>query len=514
MFPGTHAATQPDKPAIVHTTSGVVRTYADLESRSVRLARYLREQGLGEGDDVAFLSGNLPEVFEVYWAGLRSGFVVTGVNHHLTAGEVAYILGDCDARALLVSRSCLELAGAALAELGDAIGIRVLLDPGEDGAPAGWTSYDEVQGTTSDAPLADQPRGVDMLYSSGTTGRPKGVKAPLPGHGIDERLDLFTMVFAPAYGFDTDTVYYSAAPTYHAAPLRFGGVVHATGGTVVMADRFDAEDALEVIQTHRVTHSQWVPTMFVRMLKLPEEVRASYDVSSLRVAVHAAAPCPVEVKQRMIDWWGPVLHEYYSSTEANGITMVTPDEWLERPGTVGQAKLGVVRICGHDGAEVPTGDTGIVYFERDVRPFSYHKDDAKTAAATHPDHPTWTTTGDIGHVDADGYLYLTDRAAFTIISGGVNVYPQEIEDALALHPAILDVAVVGAADDDLGQVPVAVVQPADGVEPSPALAEEILADLQGRIARFKVPRELHFVDALPRSATGKLVKKDLAARFA
>jgi long-chain acyl-CoA synthetase len=291
-------------------------------------------------------------------------------------------------------------------------------------------------------------------------------------------------------------------------------MVHSLGGTLVMTTRFDAEASLAAIETYRVTHSQWVPTMFVRMLKLPDDVRARYDVSSMRIAIHAAAPCPVEVKRAMIEWWGPVLHEYYSSTEANGVTVVSPQEWLAHPGTVGRAGLGVIRIVGPDGAELPVGTTGLVYFERDERPFEYHKDPGRTEAATHPEHPTWTTTGDIGHLDADGYLYLTDRAAFTIISGGVNIYPQEVEDALALHPAILDVAVIGVPDDEMGQAVRAVVQPAPGVEPTPELAAEILASLDGRLAKFKIPEQVDFVTDLPRTPTGKLVKGELVKRYA
>ena len=509
MYPGAHAANDPGKLAILHVDTGETRTYAELESRSVKLARYLREQGIGPGDDVAFVSENLPQVFEVYWAALRSGMYVTGVNHHLTAAEIAYILGDCDAKALLVSASKVGLARDVL-ELVPGIRVRVVLD----GAADGFEAYDDVVARTSDEPLGDEPVGADMLYSSGTTGRPKGVKPRLPDRQLTNRDDLLTAVFGALYGFGTDTVYYAAAPTYHAAPLRFGGMVNSLGGTLVMATRFDAEASLAAIEKYRVTHSQWVPTMFVRMLKLPDDVRTRYDLSSMRVAIHAAAPCPVEVKRRMIEWWGPILNEYYAATEANGVTVVSPEEWLAHPGTVGKAGLGVIRIVGPDGAELPVGETGLVYFERDERPFEYHKDRGRTEAATHPEHPTWTTTGDIGHVDADGYLYLTDRAAFTIISGGVNIYPQEVEDALALHPAILDVAVIGVPDDEMGQAVRAVVQPAPGVEPTPELAAEILASLDGRLAKFKIPKQVDFVTDLPRTPTGKLVKGELVKRYA
>ena len=509
MYPGAYVETTPDKPAVIHADTGEVRTFAELDSNSRKLARYLRDAGIGVRDDVAFLSDNIPAVFEVYWAGLRSGYYVTGVNHHLTADEVAYILTDCDAKALLVSAAHLDKA-AAVAELVPGLTVLIALDVETSGE---FRSYAEVLADTSDAPLADEPRGVDMLYSSGTTGQPKGIKSALLDRQVGDPGDTYTALFSQLYGFDENTVYYSAAPTYHAAPLRFGGVVNALGGTIVMATRFDAEQALAAIEKYHVTHSQWVPTMFVRMLKLPAETRAKYDVSSQQVAIHAAAPCPVEVKARMIDWWGPIIHEYYSSTEANGLTFVDSQDWLARPGTVGRPALGVVHICGPDGADLPVGETGVVYFERDALPFEYHNDPAKTQAAQHPQHPTWTTTGDIGHLDEDGYLYLTDRVAFTIITGGVNIYPQEIESALAMHPAILDVAVIGVPDDELGEVAKAVVQPAPGIQPSDELAAEILDSLRGTIADYKIPRSVDFADELPRSATGKLVKGLLAAQY-
>ncbi|MDQ4117846.1 MAG: acyl-CoA synthetase [Actinomycetota bacterium] len=508
MFPGTHARTHPDKPAVIQPESGRTLTYAELDDRSARLAHVLHDAGLRRGDHIAFLSDNAPEVFEIYWAALRSGLYVTGINHHLAPAEVAYIVDDCGARVLLVSAAKADVAHALTGQVP-----RVERRFAFGGVVEGFEDYDAALSYAPDVPLADQPRGADMLYSSGTTGRPKGIKPTLPDRQVDEAGDLYTAVFGPMYGFGADTVYYSPAPVYHAAPLRFGGIVHALGGTVVMPQRFDPEAALWAIETYRVTHSQWVPTMFVRMLKLPDEVRERYDVSSLRVAVHAAAPCPVDVKHKMIDWWGPILQEYYSSTEGNGVTFIDSGQWLDRPGSVGRAGLGVIRICDDDGAELPAGEVGTVYFERESVPFEYHNDPEKTREGQHPEHENWSTTGDVGYLDADGFLFLTDRKAFMIISGGVNIYPQEVEDCLTLHPKVYDVAVIGVPDPEMGEQVKAVVQPAVGVTTGPELAEELLGFVRERIAHYKAPRSVDFWDTLPRSATGKLVKHEIKKQY-
>jgi fatty-acyl-CoA synthase len=402
------------------------------------------------------------------------------------------------------------MAEQAVALAAQVPGLEVRLAFG--GPVDGFDDYEQALAAASSAPLADQPAGADMLYSSGTTGLPKAVRSALPERQVDEPGDLMVGVFGKVYGFDADTRYLSPAPLYHAAPLRFGGIVHATGGTLFVMTSFDAERALAAVEEHAITHSQWVPTMFVRMLKLPAAVRERFDTSSLRVAVHAAAPCPVEVKQQMIDWWGPVLQEYYAATEAVGVTLIDSHAWLDHPGSVGRAALGVLRICDEadpDQPELPTGEDGLVYFERDVMPFSYHNDPAKTREAQHPHHENWATTGDIGHVDDEGYLYLTDRRAFMIISGGANIYPQEVENALTLHPAVHDVAVIGVPDPDMGEVVKAVVQPAPGVQPGDALAEELIEHVRSRIAHVKAPRSVDFVDSLPRTPTGKLLKRAL-----
>jgi len=380
------------------------------------------------------------------------------------------------------------------------------------GEVEGYADFEAALAAASPVPFEHQPAGLDMLYSSGTTGRPKGVRVPLPDRQVTEPGDMLVAVFGQIYGFGPETVYLSPAPLYHAAPLRFGGIVHATGGTVVIMPRFEPEQALADIERFRVTHSQWVPTMFVRMLKLPEEVRARYDVSSMRVAIHAAAPCPVEVKRRMIEWWGPILQEYYAATEAAGVTLISSEEWLERPGSVGRAGLGILHVCdeaSEDQEELPVGEVGLVYFERDEMPFAYNNDPQKTREAQHPHHDNWATTGDIGRLDEDGYLYLTDRRAFMIISGGANIYPQEVENALTLHPKVLDVAVIGIPDDDMGEQVKAVVQPAEGVVPGPELERELIDYVRERIAHYKAPRSVDFVDSLPRTPTGKLVKRTI-----
>ncbi|WP_221356858.1 acyl-CoA synthetase [Streptomyces beigongshangae] len=500
MYPGAY---DPARTAVVTADGGRSLTYGQLEERSLRLADHLRSAGLRVGDHLALLADNDPRVLEVYWAALRSGLYLTAVNHHLTADEAAYIVRDCGARALIVSA---PLAGLGRAVRAAVPGPALHLDF-DDG------SYERALAAASPEPPAHQPRGADMLYSSGTTGLPKGIAPTLPEGDVRKEKSTYQLLFQPMYGFGEDSVYLCPAPLYHAAPLRFCFVVNATGGTVVLMDSltsFDPRAALAAIERHRVTHSQWVPTMFVRMLKLPDEVRDAYDVSSLKVAVHAAAPCPVEVKRRMMDWWGPILHEYYSATEGNGITFVGPREWLRKPGTVGRGGfLGELRICDEDGRVLPAGETGTVYFERDELPFRYHGDEARTREAQHPDHPHWTTTGDIGHVDEDGYLFLTDRRAFTVISGGVNIYPQEIEDCLTLHPRVADVAVIGVPDAEMGEAVKAVVQPAAGATPGPALERELLDFVRARIAHYKAPRSVDFTDELPRTPTGKLAKSRL-----
>jgi fatty-acyl-CoA synthase len=510
MYPGTHAARTPDKVAVTLVETGESLTYRELEDHSVRLAHVLHDAGLRRGDVVALLTENNVRAFEVYWAALRSGLYITAVNHNLAAEEVAYIVNDSGASALIVSA---EKAAVAEALIGEAPNVSLRLAYG--GAVPGYDGYQDALAAASDVPFDDQPHGAPMLYSSGTTGRPKGVRPPLPPVQVDGAGDPIVGLLGQVFGVDADAVYLSPAPFYHAAPLRWCGAIQAHGGTVVMLRKFDAERALKAVEDFSATHGQFVPTMFVRMLQLPEETRDRYDVSSLRMAVHAAAPCPVEVKQRMIDWWGPIVAEYYGGTEGNGLTMIDSRTWLTKPGSVGRPILGTLRVCDDDtGAELPAGQVGTVYWERDEVPFVYHNDEEKTKASQHPEHPTWSSLGDIGYVDEDGYLFLTDRKSFMIISGGVNIYPQETENVLALHPAVHDVAVIGLPDPEMGESVTAFVQPSAGADTGPELEAEIIAFVKSKIAGYKAPRSVRFVDDLPRTETGKLVKGELKRRYA
>ena len=505
MYPGKWAARVPQRPAVITAETGAVLTYGELEDRSVRLANVLLQAGLRRGDVVAVLSDNDARVFEVYWAALRSGLWFTAVNHHLSADEVAYILRDSGARAVVVSASQTATASAVTHRLPD-----ILVRLAFGGEVPGYQPYEEAVATASSTPSADQPRGAEMLYSSGTTGRPKGVRQPLPeNQQVWEGPVRLAEMCSERLGMGEHTTYLSPAPIYHAAPLRFGAAIHALGGTVVMMLRFDPAATLAAIERYRVTDAQFVPTMFVRMLKLDPDLRVGHDLSSLRTAIHAAAPCPVEVKQSMIDWWGPKLVEYYAATESLGMTLIDSQCWLARPGSVGQAIVGVLHICDDEGNELPAGEAGTVYFERDEIPFEYHNDPAKTAGARHPTHPTWSSVGDIGYLDDEGYLYLTDRKAFTIISGGVNIYPQEVEDVLTLHPKVIDVGVIGVPDHEMGESVKAFVQPAPGAQPGPDLEREIIDFVRSKIAHYKAPRSVAFLDELPRTPTGKLVKGEL-----
>jgi fatty-acyl-CoA synthase len=511
MYPGQHAKIRPEKAAAIHARTGEVLTYADLDARSNQLAQLFWAEGLRRGDHVAVFLENHLRYFEVFWATFRSGLYLTTVNRYLTAPEAGYIVDDCGAQVLVSSRALHKVA----AEIsGHVPGCRRFLVV--DGPPEGAADRFEDYGAAIDEhpakPLDEEPLGEFMLYSSGTTGRPKGVTRPLSNRPVSSGLAM-NAVLKALFHFDEESVYLSPAPMYHSAPIGFCSSVQSLGGTVVMMDRFDPVDALQAMEQNAVSHSQWVPTMFTRMLKLPEEERAGFDLSAHRVAIHAAAPCPRKVKEEMFAWWGPILHEYYGGTELNGLTYVGPEDWLAHPGTVGRAVMGTLRICDESGDEVPAGEPGIVYFERDALPFEYHNDAEKTRSAQHPKHPGWTALGDVGYVDDDGYLFLTDRASFMIISGGVNIYPQEIENELIVHPKVEDVAVIGVPHPEFGEEVKAVVQPVAGVNANEALAEELMAFARERLAGYKCPRSIDFEAELPRLPTGKLYKRLLKDRY-
>ena len=507
MYPGTHAATTPDKAAVIVAGSGRTVTYRELEDNSAALAKALHDRGLRRGDVVAMLSDNAVECFEIYWAALRSDLYLTAINRHLTPDEAAYIVNDSDAKVLIASGVLGELAEHVRAS---SPGLMSAFAFG--GSLGGFESYADLLAGVGDERLTDQPRGTDMLYSSGTTGRPKGIKGQLLDLQVDQPGDPFTGLVGAVFGVTDSDVYLSPAPIYHAAPLRWCGAIQAFGGTVVMMEKFDPVAALTCIQDYGVTIAQMVPTMFVRMLQLGDQ-RLQYDVSSLRLLIHAAAPCPNDVKEAMIEWVGPKLVEYYGSTEGNGLTMVNTPDWIAHRGSVGRAVLGVVHICDDDGVELPSGEVGLVYFERDTLPFRYHNDPERTAEAQHPVHETWTAVGDVGFVDDDGFLYLTDRKAFMIISGGVNIYPQEVEDILTMHPLVYDVAVIGVPDPEMGEKVMACVQLKSGVEPNDEAKAELVCYVRERAAHYKAPRLVEFVDELPRTPTGKLVKGKLVDRF-
>ncbi|MCP4962061.1 MAG: acyl-CoA synthetase [Actinomycetia bacterium] len=504
MYPGHWAVEKPEAAAVVNTTTGEQLTWRELNDRSNQVAQLLAARGLTQGSHVALMAENRLDFFVIAWGVLRSGMYLTCVNRYLTAEEAGYIIDDSGSEALFIS-SVLPVA-AELTDLPQRCTHRLALRGGSH-APADFEDLDDVLSPMPTNPIADERMGDSMLYSSGTTGRPKGIKRPLTGSPASEGIAYFRAI--DAYGFDDHTRYLSPAPLYHAAPFGFCMRTLSKGGSVFMMERFDEVQALQNIERYSITHSQWVPTMFIRMLKLDQEERQHFDLSSHVVAIHAAAPCPVEIKHQMMDWWGPILWEYYAGTERNGSTIISPEEWLERPGSVGKAQAGPLHICDEDGNEMPAGEAGTVYFEQEIRSFDYHNAPEKTASASHPQHDNWTSLGDVGYLDEDGYLFLTDRKAYMIISGGVNIYPQEIEDVLILHPAVGDVAVFGVPHPEFGEEVKAVVEPLDGEADLDELRVELEAYARQHLARYKVPRSFDFVDELPRLPTGKLYKRKL-----
>jgi long-chain acyl-CoA synthetase len=501
------ARLHPDKAAVIRPATGEVRTFRELDDRANQLARLLHAHGLRRGDHVALYAENHVVFFEVIAACMRSGLYLTPINRHLPAGEAAYIADNCDARALIASAAL-----GSTPELGD-LTPRCEVKLSIGGAVRGFQDYDQALQDHPPERLIEESLGSFMLYSSGTTGRPKGIKRPLPTGPVEDG-HPGTVLTARQFAMDGEAVYLSPAPLYHGAPIGYTTAVIQAGGTAVIMDAFDAEQALELIERYRVTHAMFVPTMFVRMLKLPDEVRNRFDVSSLRCAIHAAAPCPVEVKRRMIEWWGPVLEEFYSSSEMAGHSRIGSAEWLEHPGSVGRSTGLPFHICDDEGNELPPGEPGLIYGELpEAIRFSYHKDEDKTLTACHPRHPNWMTVGDVGYLDEDGYLYLTDRKSFMIISGGVNIYPQQIEDVLVMHPEVTDAAVIGVPNDELGEEVKAVIQPAPDAPAGEQLADELKAFVRERLGRQLTPRSIDFMDELPRLPTGKLYKKALREKY-
>ena len=505
MHPGAIAARADDRPAIIMAGNGHTVTFGELDARSNRLAHLLRERGVERGGRLAILVENHPRFLEVVWAAQRSGLAYTAINTHLTPDEAAYIVDDCGATVIVSSARLAPVAATLTADVVPRVHTRLMLD----GAAPGWESYEDAVAAAPDTPISDECEGDFVLYSSGTTGRPKGIERTLTFPPMGQGTPGATLLLR-ALGLDDGDVYLCPAPLYHGAPLSYSVAAQRLGATVVVMERFDAEDALAMIERYAVTHSQWVPTMFSRMLKLPDATRSTYDLSSHRAAIHAAAPCPIPVKRDMIGWWGPIVFEYYSATEGVGLTFIDSAEWLAHPGSVGRPMVGEPHILDEFGEELPPGEPGTIWFANGYE-FQYHDDPEKTRAAHN--EQGYATVGDIGYLDADGYLHLTDRATNMIISGGVNIYPQEAENLLVTHPAVLDVAVLGVPDADLGEVVKAVVQPVDWATAGPDLEAELIAFTRAHLAAYKCPRSVDFDPALPRLDNGKLYKRLLRDRY-
>ena len=503
MHPAIYAKTDPDRAAFIMAGSGETVTYRQLEERSNQGAHLFRSLGLKAGDGVALFMDNHPRFLEIAWAAQRCGLYYTCISAKLSAGEVEYIVGDCGAQMLIASPG----VGATIDELPGVLSGVKLYIVGEDRTP--YSRYEVARDTFPPTPIADETAGTDIIYSSGTTGRPKGIKPPLTGGPIEQPAALAAPLLG-LFAFPQRPIYLSPAPLYHAAPLRTSMAIQRTGGTLVVMERFDPQEALRLIEAYGVQCGQFVPTHFVRMLKLPQDVRAKYDLSTLVSAVHSAGPCPIPVKEQMIAWWGPIIYEYYSGTEGIGRTLIDSQEWLAHKGSVGRAVLGELKICDEDGEPLPPRTEGVVYFAKGP-PLRYHNAPEKVAENTNK--YGWTTLGDVGWVDEEGYLYLTDRKSFMIISGGVNIYPQEIENLLITHPKVADAAVVGAPDEEMGEKVVAVVQPLDWNEPQEGLRAELLDFMRANLSHVKTPRAIEFTPELPRHANGKLYKRLIRDRY-
>ncbi|TCO78406.1 acyl-CoA synthetase [Chromatocurvus halotolerans] len=503
--PSITAETYPHKPAIIMGGSGEIVTYRELDERSNQGAQLFRSLGLVSGDHIAMMLDNCRQFLEICWAAQRAGLIFTPISTHLQQEETAYILENCGARLFVASHSLAETA-APMHERAPGVAHFLMVD----GVVDGFEAWEEAVDRQPETPIHDQANGVPMLYSSGTTGKPKGVFIAPHSDDVNAPHPLAGSL-GLAFGFSDETVYLSPAPLYHAAPLHYNMMTLYQGGTTVVMEQFDAEEALRLIEEHRATHSQWVPIMFIRMLKLPAEVREKYDVSSMQFAIHAAAPCPVEIKEQMIEWWGPVIVEYYAASEGIGATIIDSKSWLTHKGSVGPALVGQVHIVDDEGRELPSGEIGTVYFSGEQASFRYHGEPEKTADAFN--ERGWATTGDVGYLDDDGFLYLTDRRNFMIISGGVNIYPQEIENLLITHGKVADVAVFGLPHDEFGEEVKAVVQPQNWVDATDEVAIELMEWLRERLSHVKLPRSLDFHPQLPRMDNGKLYKRHLVEEY-
>ena len=506
MHPHIHAKNNPDKPAFIMANSGEVVTYKELDERSNKIANLFRSKNLNSGDHIAIFMENNVRFTEILWAAQRSGLYYTPISSRLTASEVEYIIRDCEAK-LIITSNALKHVVIELTNLINDIPDRYIID----GEIDGWNSLEESLISMPSSPINNEIMGQDMLYSSGTTGKPKGIKLPLKNIPIEQSEDLMQVVTG-LYGTNQDTVYLSPAPLYHAAPLRFTMCVNYLGGTNIIMENFDAESSLKFIEKYSVSMSQWVPTMFVKMFKLPDDIRNKYDLSSHKCAIHAAAPCPIKIKKMMIEWWGPIIHEFYAGSEGNGFIACNSEEWLAHEGTVGKPIVGIPHICNDEGEELPIGEEGTIWFEGDSD-FKYHKDEEKTKESRHTIHGNWSTLGDVGKLDEDGYLYLTDRKAFMIITGGVNVYPQETENLLITHPKVSDCAVIGVPNEEFGEEVKAVIEPIEWSERGENLEEELINFCKENLSSIKCPKSIDFEKELPRHPTGKLYKRLLKDRY-
>jgi long-chain acyl-CoA synthetase len=499
-----HSKNRPDAPAVIMAESGKAITWKEYDRRVNQLAQYFRDIGLRQKDPIAILMENCEHYIQIMDAAVDAGLLYTTISTHLKRSETEYIINNCQAKLLIISQTYADMARQIVADTPN-LTHRLIL-----GAPIdGYEPYEETISRYESDPIEYNMSGMPMYYSSGTTGQPKGIiwdVAEYPVGTIDPTMEGSFALFK----IDEETVYLSTQPLYHSAPSAFALNILQLGGTVVLMEKFDAEKALFLIEQYRVTHSQWVPTMFIRMLKLPGKARSKYDTSSLQLAIHAAAPCPVEVKEQMIDWWGPVLFEYWGGSETSIVTFISPEEWLSHKGSVGKGYTAKLHIMDDGGNELAPYEPGLIYMESG-RPFSYLREPEKTASGRN--EKGWVNIGDIGYLDEEGYLYLTDRKSFMIISGGVNIYPQETEDVLVMNPKVADVAVIGVPNEEFGEEIKAVVEPVNMKEAGPELEKELIGYCRSRISGIKCPRSIDFMETLPRTPAGKLLKRLVKEKY-